>query len=49
MGEFENRLEELQKRVLGSKQNNQYTESILVFDAETDNSMVIDVDLNESF
>ena len=47
MSEFENRLEELQKRVLGSKQNNQDSESILVFDAETDNSMVVDIDLNE--
>ena len=47
MGEFEDKLEELQKRVLGSKQNNQDSESILVFDAETDHSMVIDVDLNE--
>ena len=47
MGEFEDRLEELQKRVLGNKQNNQDSESILVFDAETDISMVVDVDLNE--
>lgn len=47
MGEFEDRLEELQKRVLGNKQNHQDSESILVFDAETDHSMVIDVDLNE--
>ena len=47
MGQFEDKLEELQKRVLGNKQNHQDSESILVFDAETDHSMVIDVDLNE--
>ena len=47
MGEFEDRLEELQKRVLGSKQNNQDNESILVFDAETDNSVIVDINLNE--
>lgn len=47
MSEFENRLEQLQKRVLGNKQSTQENETILVFDAETNNSIAVDVDLNE--
>lgn len=47
MDDFENRLNELQKRVRGSKQSSSENETILVFDAETDNSIAIDVDLSE--
>ena len=45
MGKSEDKLDRLEKRVLGSKQNNKELESIAVFDSETDTSVIVDIDL----
>ena len=45
IGSFEDKLDELEKRVLGNKLNNKEHESIAVFDSETDTSVIVDIDL----
>ena len=45
MGTFKDKLDELEKRVLGNKLNNKEHESIAVFDSETDTSVIFDIDL----
>ena len=46
MTNFEDRLNELQKRVLGDKSNVPNTENVLVFDADADMSISVDVDFD---
>ena len=47
MDDFENRLNDLQKRVLGSKTDSQNNETLLIFDGETDSSITIDINLDD--
>lgn len=46
MNDFENKLQALQKRVLGEKNTQNKKEAFLVFDSESDTSISVDVDMD---